>query len=168
MLILGNIVALVASLIMVYTGTITIRKKFIATQTIYMGLFVISNALLNGISGVIINIVSLVRNALCYKDKLGFIAKFIITFLSVLLVLLFNNYGFIGLLPLISSVVYIWLMTIKDVREFKILLMFTVALWVVYDFAIQSYTSCLFHSLTVVSNAISFFKLKGRKNYKKV
>lgn len=132
-IILGNIIALIASLLMVYSGYIKKKEKIIFVQTIQIGLSVLSNMVLGGITGAIINALSLIRNILCYKNKLNTLAKIIITILSVVLTFMFNNLGIIGLLPLISTVVYIWLMNIKDVIKFKYLIIFTMTIWFIYD-----------------------------------
>ena len=127
-LILGNIVALLGSLLMVYTGLIKKKQKIILFQTVQIGLFVLSNIILGGITGAIINALNMIRNILCYKNKLGLKEKIIITILSIVLSLSFNNLGIIGLLPVISTVTYIWLIDIKNVSRFKILIIFTMIL----------------------------------------
>ena len=111
-LIIGNAIALIASILMVYSGIIKQKKKILYIQSIQIGLSVISNIVLNGISGAIINAISFIRNILCYKNKLGVKEKIILTILSVVLILCFNNLGLIGILPLISTIVYLWFMTI--------------------------------------------------------
>ena len=158
MIIIGNIIALIASLIMVYTGILKNKRKILYFQTIQIGLFVVSNLVLGGISGAIINAISIIRNVLCYKEKLGLKEKIIITILSVILTLAFNNLGFVGLLPLISTVSYIWFMDIKDIKKFKILFSFTVLLWFIYDIIIKSYTSAIFDFATIVANIITILK----------
>ncbi len=164
-LVIGNIIALIASILMVFSGIIKKKKGVIYVQSLQIGLFVISNLVLNGISGAIINAISLVRNILCYKDRLGFKEKIIITFVSTLLTIYFNNLGLIGLLPLISTVVYLWLMTIKNIIKFKILIIFTIILWCIYDFTIQSYTAFAFDILTILTNIIAIIKInKVSKN----
>ena len=163
LLIIGNLVALAASILMVYSGVIKNKKRIIYIQSIQIGLFVISNIILNGISGAIINAIGFVRNILSYKDKLKVKEKIIITVLSVILILCFNNLGFIGLLPLISTVVYLWFMTIKDVSKFKLLVIFTMVLWTLYDFTIKSYTSGIFNILTIVTNVIALIRLNLSK-----
>lgn len=158
MIVIGNIIALIASLIMVYTGILKNKKKIIYFQTVQIGLFVVSNLVLGGISGAIINAISIVRNILCYKEKLDLKGKIIITILSVVLTLAFNNLGFIGLLPLISTVSYIWFMDIKDIKIFKLLFSFTNLLWFIYDIIIKSYTSAVFDFATIVANIVSILK----------
>ena len=90
-LIIGNIIALVASIIMVYSGILKHKKKILYFQTIQIGLSVISNIVLGGISGAIINAINLIRNILCYKEKLKTKEKIIITLLATILICKFNN-----------------------------------------------------------------------------
>lgn len=159
--IIGNIIALIASLIMVYSGMLKNKKQILYFQSIQIGLSVISNFVLGGISGAIINGISLIRNILCYKDKLKIKEKIIITLISIILILKFNNIGFLGFLPLISTITYIWLMNIKDVKKFKLLIAFTILLWFIYDLSIKSFTSAIFDFITIIANIISFFEIKN-------
>ena len=159
-LIIGNIIALIASLIMIYSGILKQKKKILYFQTIQIGLSVISNLVLGGISGAIINAISLIRNILCYKDKLKLKEKVVITVLATILILKFNNLGFLGLLPYISNITYIWLMNIKNVKKFKILIIFTMLMWFIYDLVIKSYTSAIFDAMTIIANLVTISKLK--------
>ena len=114
--IIGNIVALIASIIMVYTGYIKSKNKIIFVQTIQIIIF-----------------------------SLGF-----------------NNLGLLGFLPLISTVVYIILMDMKDVVKFKYLIIFTMILWFVYDLYIKSYTSACFDFMTIVVSIVSIIQIKRK------
>ena len=160
-LIVGNIIALVASILMVYSGMLKEKKKILFVQTIQIGLAVISNIVLGGITGAIINTISFFRNIICYKDKLGLKEKIIITFFAVVLSLKFNNLGLLGLLPMISTVTYIWLMNIKDVCKFKLLIAFTMLLWFIYDIMIKSYTSSVFDFVSMIANLITIFHMRN-------
>ena len=163
-IIIGNIIALVASLLMVYSGVIKQKKKILYVQTIQISLSVLSNIVLGGIVGAIINGLSCIRNILCYKDKLGLKEKIIITILALVLSLRFNNLGLIGILPLISTITYLWLMNVKNVIKFKYLIIFIMILWCIYDFTIKSYSSAVFDFLTVITNAYSIMKIKMMGN----
>lgn len=166
-LVIGNVVALIASLLMVYSGFLKKKKGILYVQTIQIGLFVLSNLILGGITGAIINAISCVRNILCYKDKLGLKEKIIITILSVIFSLLFNNLGLIGLLPLIYMVIYVWLMNTKEVIKFKLLIIFTTIIWLIYDLYIKSYTSSFFDLANIIANLISIYQINKIKNVKK-
>lgn len=162
-LLIGNLLALLGSLLMVYTGILKKKNKIILFQTIQIGLFVLSNIILGGITGAIINALSMIRNILCYKNKLGLVQKIVITILSIVLSLCFNNLGIIGLLPLVSTVTYIWLMNIKNVSRFKLLVIFTMILWLIYDITIKSYTSAFFDFMNICANIISIILIKYKK-----
>lgn len=162
-ILIGNIIALVASLIMVYTGILKNKKKIIYLQTVQIGLSVISNIVLGGISGAIINGISCIRNVLCYKGMLTTMFKILIVIISIILTLLFNNLGIIGLLPLISIVVYTLFMDTKKVITLKLLIIFTMIMWLLYDFYIKSYTSSLYDLLTIITNVIALNQLRNKR-----
>lgn len=149
---------------MVYSGVLKQKKKILYFQTVQIGMSVISNIILGGITGAIINALSMIRNILCYKNKLGLKEKIIITILAIILTFKFNNLGYIGLLPLISTVSYIWLMNIKDVRKFKLLIIFTMLMWLIYDVVIKSYTSAIFDFMNIIANMLTLLQIKLVKN----
>lgn len=162
-IIIGNIIALVASIFMVISGITKSKKKILFYQTIEVGLEVIAYIFLNTMSGVIINAINLVRNFLGYKNKLNIVAKIIISILSIVLVLYFNNDGLIGLLPLICIIIWIWIMTIKNVVAFKLIFAVIMILWVIYDFYVLNYVGSIFDVLTILANIISIISIKRRK-----
>ena len=162
-IIIGNIIALIASIIMVYSGYLKQKKKILYVQTIQIGLSVLSNIVLGGITGAIINAISCVRNILCYKEKLNNTSKTILIALATVLSLYFNNLGAIGLLPLISTIIYILLMNIKNVIKFKYLIIFTMILWFFYDLYIKSYTSACFDAMCIITNMGSIIQMNKQK-----
>lgn len=148
---------------MVYSGFLKKKKKILYAQTIQIGLSVLSNLILGGITGAIINALSCIRNILCYKNKLNIIAKIILILFSIILSIMFNNLGVIGLFPVIITVTYILLMNIKDVVKFKWLIIFTMLMWLIYDVYIKSYTSTIFDFMNIVANIISIIQINNNK-----
>ena len=165
--IIGNIVAFIGCILMVYTGLIKEKKKIIFVQTIQIAFLIASNLILGGITGAIINAVSCIRNIICYKDKLGTKEKIILIILSTSLSFYFNNLGIIGLLPLVSTISYTLLMDMKDVIKFKKLIIFTLVMWLIYDIYIISYSSAAFDLLNIITNAIAIYQINKVKNMKK-
>lgn len=161
-LIVGNIIAFIAAAIMMYTGYVKNKKKIIFLQTVQIGMSVISNLVLGGIPGAIVNAVSCVRNIVCYKNKLDMRAKIIFVIVTTALTIAFNNLLFIGLLPLAASLTYIVFMTEKNVIKFKIITIATLIMWGIYDLYIQSYTSACFDFLTVATNIIAIVQIRKR------
>lgn len=161
-IIIGNIIALVASILMVYAGIIKEKKKILYLQIIQIGLSVISNIILGGITGAIINVISCISNVLCYKDKLNLKEKIILISLAIIVSVPFNNLGIVGFLPIISLVTYTLLMDIKDVVKFKYLIMFSMLLWLIYSLCINLYVSAIFNFISIITNAISIWQLKKK------
>ena len=139
------------------------KEKILYFQTVQIGMSVMSNIILGGITGAIINVLSMIRNILCYKDKLGLKEKIVITIVAVILTFKFNNLGYIGLLPLLSTVIYIWLMNIKNLKKFKLLIAFTMLMWFIYDIVINSYTSAIFDFMTIIANIATIFQIESVK-----
>ena len=162
-LIIGNTLALIASLLFVYSGILKRKDKILITQSIQKALSTLSNIVLKGYSGAITHALSFIRNILCYYDKLNILVKIIITILTIILTLLFNNLGVIGLLPLISSILYLWFMDIKDIIKFKYLMLITIVLWGIYDLTIKSYTSFIFGIFSAITTIISIVQIKIKK-----
>ena len=162
-LICGNFVALLGSLLMVYLGTIKETKKIIFIQTIQIFLFTLSTLILGGFSGTIVNAISVVRNILCYKDKLTNTVKAILILLCIPPCLIFNNLGILGLLPLISTILFTCFMNVKNPIKLKYLLIVTLSFWVIYDILIYSYTSAIFEFFAIIAHSITVYQLLHKK-----
>ena len=165
---IGNIVAFVAASLMVYTGILNDRKKIIRIQTVYTCLFIISDFLLDGFSGAIINFLTIIRNLLSYYDRLGTLPKIIISVLAIITCRIFNNLGVIGMFPLFSMLMYILFMNTKDIQKFKLLIVVTSLLWGIYDLTIKLYVSFAFDIMTIIATIVTLFinEHKMKKNVK--
>ena len=158
-LIIGNVIALVASILMVLAGLQKKKNKILFIQIIQIFLTIISNLVLGGYTGAIVNAISLVRDILLYKNKMGTKEKVLLIILSIGLSIAFNNLGIIGLLPLIATVVYILFMNTKNVIKFKYLIIFSMLMWLIYDLTIKSYVSGVFDILSVLANIFAIIQI---------
>ena len=111
---IANIIALIGSIFMVVASYSKINKRSVIYQSIQIFAFIISNIILGGITGIIINSLSLLRNLLTSIGKLNNIFKYGILLLIVILTIIFNNLGFIGYLPLIGTVIFTIFIDSKD------------------------------------------------------
>lgn len=159
-IIIGNIIALIASILMIYSGILKKPKEVIYIQSVQIGLLTASNIILGGIPGAIVNSINLIRNIICYKGKLKTLIKIIITIIMTSLCIKFNTLGIIGYFPLICSVMYTWLIDIKDAKKFKYINIINLLFWMIYDFYILSFASALFDFGTIITNIIAVKKLK--------
>lgn len=165
-IVIGNVIALMASILMVLAGLQKKKKKILFIQIIQIALSVVSNLVLGGYTGAIINAISCVRDILCYKDKMGTREKIVLIILSVVLSLVFNNLGWIGLLPVIATVIYIIFMSTKDVVKFKVLIIASMIMWLTYDIYIKCYTAAAFDFMSIIANIVAIIQIKLGKRTK--
>ena len=162
-IVIGNILALIASILFMYAGILKNKGKILITQSIQKALSATSNIILKGYSGAIMHTLSIINYMLCYFGKLTIPIKIIMTITITTLTIIFNNLGIIGYLPLVSSITYLWLMDIKDIIKFKYLLLFTIVLWAIYDLTIKSYTSLAFGIVAIFTNVISIIQIRKKQ-----
>ena len=167
-MIIANIFALISSLFMVASGILTSKKGILAMQTGEIFFCIISNVLAGGYSGAIINLVSLARNIMIYRNNYGVISKIIIVVLSIVLVLMYNELGTIGLLPLMAMFIYALLMDTDNIKNLKIFMIIIMMLWATYDMAIKLYVAVFFDILTLLSSLVSLLLLEKNQKEKTV
>ena len=119
--------------------------------------------ILGGITGAINNVLSCLRNLLCYKDKLNAYWKAALIAASILMTILFNTQGLLGVIPAAVCTVYILLMDTKDPIKFKLLVTLSFAPWVVYHLAIKAYVAAIFNVVTIITNAVTLFAMIKEK-----
>ena len=159
-IVIANIIDFIASLIQIYTGMIKDKGKILVFQTIQLGIQIISMLLLGAVPGAISNVLSCVRNYLCYKNVFTWPIKIILIVLSLIVTVPFNNQGLLGYLPFVVCTIYVLLM------DTKLLCTLTFVPWVFYFFIIKSYTGAFFAASTVVTSTWTLIKMirgKGEK-----
>lgn len=163
-LLIGNMIALAASILQASSGLVKNKQKIIYMHSVQKIFGVISNLVLCGITGALMNLVGFIRNVLCYKHKLGIKEKIILIILSTALSLSANEINAISFLPMIATIIYTLLMDIKDIIKFKRLALVTTIMWFIYDIFINSYTGALFDLAYILTNLITIIRLKLAKN----
>lgn len=158
MIIVGNIIMFIASLIMVSLGLFKTCKQVVTGQTVQIGLMGIGSIFLGTIPGLIANILGIVRNLLSYHSKLTRALQVTLSIAAAIAILLFNNIGWLGLLPLLAAVIYTLCMNTADIIKLKCLIGGTLLLWAVHDFAIQSYVSFAFDIFSILTCIIGIVR----------
>ena len=152
LVIIGNIIMFIGSVVMVLSGFCKSRKSTIVLQTTQMGIMAFGTVCLGGFAGATMNCFSALRNILSYHGKLNTVAKVILIAISTSLALMVNNIGIIGLIPILVFIMYALCMNAEDVVWHKVLAIVGCSLFFIHDLYIQSYTSCIFNVFTVVTN----------------
>lgn len=159
----GNIVALIACIIMVMSGYLKSKQHTLLWQTIQIGLSVFSCLILGAYAGMITNAVAVPRNILAYKGKLNTSAKLTILGVLIAVVLITNEAGWLGIVPLVSAVPYTLFMDKLKAANFKWLVIVTTFPWVLYDFLNMNYVSALFDVGTVITSIIAVIRIMRNK-----
>lgn len=167
-IIIGNIISLIACVIMVISGYIKSKNTTLTLQTIQIGLSAVSCFILTAYSGMIINLLSVPRNILAQKNKLKLSYKILLLFLTISLSCIVTlqkskaqgYLEWIGFVPLISTITYILLMDKLDDLNFKWLVIFTMIVWIIHDFVIKNYVSVIFNVLNIVTSLIAIHNIK--------
>ena len=159
-IVIANIIDFIASMIQIYSGTVKDKAKILLLQILQIGMQAVSMVLLGAITGAISNVLSCIRNYLCYKDVFTWPIKVALIVLSGVLTVLFNNQGLLGYLPFAVCTIYVLFMDIKDPIKFKLLVTLTFIPWIFYYLIIKSYTGAFFAFTTVITNFWTLFQMK--------
>lgn len=162
-MVIGNIIGLLASIAMVISGIVLSKKKILLVEIIEVGLFTLADLIMGGVSGALVNFMNLISCILCYKDKLTLLAKILITIATVTISILFNEPSIFGIILIISMLIYLWCLDLKDVVLFKCVLIFGMTIWCIYDISIRLYSAAVFDFLTVMMNVISVMHIERQK-----
>ena len=163
-IVIANIIDFLASMVQIYTGAVKDKAKILLLQILQLGMQTVSMLLLGAIPGAISNVLSCIRNYLCYKDVFTWPVKIVLIVISFVLTVVFNNQGLLGYLPFAVCTVYVLLMDMKDEIKFKLLVTLTFVPWVVYYLVIKSYTGALFAAITIVTSFWTLYKMVKAKN----
>lgn len=142
------------------------KTKILIAQIVQLLLQGVSMLLLGGITGAVSNVLSCFRNYLCYKGKLSNLWKGILIAASVLMTVLLNEQGILGIIPAAVCTVYILLMDTKDAIRFKLLVTLTFLPWVVYHFALRAYVGAVVDIATIIANAVTLCQMIKEKRAK--
>ena len=158
-IIIANIIDFVAAIVQVGSGAIKKKSRILIVQTIQLLMQAVSMLLLGGVTGAVSNVLSCFRNFLCYKDKLNIVWKIILIIASIAFTIALNDQGFLGIIPAAVCTIYIIFMDVKDPVKFKLLVTLSFVPWAFYHFILKSYTGAIFDVATVVTNAVTLFKM---------
>ena len=157
--VIANVIDFLAALIQVGSGSIKKKSKILVVQILQLLMQAVSMLLLGGVTGAVSNVLSCYRNYLCYKEKLNGFWKFLLIAASVVMTVLLNDQGLLGMIPAVVCTVYILLMDLKDPVKFKLLVTLSFVPWLFYHFALKAYVGAIFDAATVITNAVTLWAM---------
>lgn len=161
---LANAIALVGAALMAGIGFLKKRKQILGAQCVQFTIMGVSNLLLGGVTGFIANILSIIRNLLCFNRKMGWPMKLLFVAAQAVLSLVFNKAGLLGWLPFFAAASFTLFADTNKILLLKGTMIFGQTLWIIYDFNLRNYVTFTFDILTLVSTLWSVFSiLRDRK-----
>ena len=70
--------------------------------------------------------------------------------------------GLICWLPILAAAVFTWFLDTKSEAKLKVVILFTQVMWLIYDIHYRNYVATTFDVMTMCSNLIGFFMVRGK------
>ena len=163
-IVIGNICSVLAMGTDSISSTQKTATRVLWVQTLSQLIYFIGTLVLKGYSGAVQNAISLVRNLVAIKKIESKILEWTFVALGVVLGLIFNNLGWMGLLPIVANLLYT--LAVFRFKENEIALktafLISVLLFAFFNLAIFNFVGfCtnLFVALTTI-----IFLLKKKKS----
>ena len=163
-LLLGNAVAMIGCLIMVFIGFLKKKHHILIAQCIQCVFRGVGNLVLGGISGFICNIVTILRNLVFLKFRNTTFLKVFFILLQFVLSIGTLSLGFISWLPILSAALFTWYMDTKSEAKLKIVILCTQVMWLTYDLYFRNYVASAFDVMTFLSNCIGLYWICKKSN----
>lgn len=159
-IIIGNIISLIAGVFIILSMWVNDEKKAYFYQFLNAFILIISSVFFFSWTGVTTMAIAATRNMMVYKDRLTLRWTVFFIVLSVVLGLMVNTMGFVGLLPIIA-IVQITLCNyyLKTIKSIKTSFIVNSAIYIVYFLAILDFSSAAIESITALIGVVALFKL---------
>lgn len=166
-LIIGNIIGLMCTIFCLLSTFCKTKKSMMKMQCIDCTCGIISCLILRGYSGALTQTINLIRNIIIYKEKMNKILQIICLAVIIIVGVIVNNKGALGLLPMIASVEYaLIIMKTEDTNTIRLGLAFNNILWIIYDIVIQSYLNAIMGIFIVSASLFNTIKDSKQKKHK--
>lgn len=159
-IIIGNVISFIAGIFIILSMWVNDEKQAYKYQFLNAFILMISSVFFLSWTGVTTMAIAASRNAMVYKDKLTINWTIFFIVISVVLGLLVNTMGFVGLLPIIA-IIQITLCNyyLKTIKPIKIGFIVNSAIYIVYFLAILDFASATIESITALIGVVALVRL---------
>lgn len=162
-IIFGNICSLLAMVTDSISSTRKTAKGVLWVQNASQLFYCIGTVALKGYSGAVQNVVSIVRNLVVIYGVNSKLIAWILVILGVILGLVFNNLGWIGLLPVMANLQYtLAVFRFHDnERAIKISFLLSAVMFSVFSVAILNIIGLFSNLVVAVTTAVFLIKTRA-------
>ncbi len=165
-LIIGNGISFIAGIFLILSMVVNDQKEAYKHQFLNAFVLMISSFFFYSWTGVTTMAIAATRNLMVYKDKLTLNWTIFFIILSVVLGLMVNTMGFIGLLPIIAIVqITICNYLLKQIKWIKLSFIVNEFFYIIYFLAIYDFSSSIIEIITALIGLVSFFRLISDNSY---
>ena len=163
-MIIGNLCAFLGTSVDTLSSTRKTAKGMLWLQCLSQVFYGVGTFLLGGYSGVVQNVVSILRNLIAIKNISHPVLEWGLMAVGAIVSLACNNLGFWGLLPVIANCQYtLAVFRFKDnERALKFSFLILVALFVVFNGVIYNIVGVVTNMVVFVTTAIVLFKGRAK------
>ena len=159
-ILVGNGISFIAGIFLIVSYCVNDVKKAYRYQFLNAFVLAISSVFFISWTGVTTLSIASARNAMVYKDRLTFNWTIFFLIVSVVLGVMVNTLGFIGLLPVIAIVqITLCNYALKSIKSIKVSFIINSLIYIVYFLAILDFTSAAVETITVALGALSLVRL---------
>lgn len=163
-IVIGNVISLVAGVFIILSMWVNDEKQAYWYQFLNAFILMMSSVFFFSWTGVTTMAIAAARNLMVYNDKLTLNWTVFFIIISVVLGLMVNTMGFVGLLPIIAIVqITICNYSLKSIKSIKTSFIVNSAVYVVYFLAILDFSSASIESITALVGIVSLFRLVYNK-----
>ena len=165
-IIIGNGISFVAGIFLILSMVVNDKKEAYKHQFLNAFILMISSFFFYSWTGVTTMAIAAARNMMVYRNKLTLNWTVFFIILSVVLGLMVNTMGFIGLLPIIAIVqITVCNYLLKQIKWIKLSFIVNEFFYIVYFLAILDFSSSIIEIITAIIGLVSFFKLIINENH---
>lgn len=159
-IIIGNISSIGAMICDSYSGTRRTKKDMLLAQSVSQIFYIISSLVLKAYSATAQNVVAILRNFVAMKEEPGKKMAIFLTTLPVVLGLIFNNRGLMGLIPIVANLQYsiVVFKCPKNTNAIKLSLIINSIMFGVFNFYVLNFVSGIACIVITVTTSISLYK----------
>lgn len=159
-IVIGNAISLVAGIFIILSMWVNDEKQAYKYQFLNAFVLIISSVFFFSWTGVVTMAIAASRNLMVYFDRLTFNWTMFFIAISIVLGLLVNTMGIVGILPIIAIIeISLCNYYLKTIKPIKISFIVNSAIYVVYFLAIWDIASAGIESFTALVGLVSLARL---------
>ena len=159
-LIVGNLCTLLAMSTNALSSTRKTAKDVLRVQNLSQTIYFVSAMVLGGYSGAVQNVVSVLRNIAAIRNVKSKTVEWVLTVAGVVLGIVFNNLGLLGLLPVIGNLQYTLAIfrAKENERVLKTSFLISTVAYVIYNVVIRNIVGVVSDSIVCITTAVVLIK----------